>query len=327
MSLYNKTITLTEHELDFYRGVLASERKFFDSGLFTNRVLNADFKDIIKKIPDNFVDLLIFDPPYNLNKNFNSVEYKQKSDEDYEEWFQEQLVLIERIIKPTGSIYICCDWKTSPLIYNVAKKYFIPQNRITWEREKGRGAKSNWKNCIEDIWYFTKSTDYYFNLEAVKIHRKVIAPYKNEAGEPKDWVITERGNVRVTHPSNFWSDISVPFWSMPENTEHPTQKPEKLLAKLILASSREGEIVFDPFLGSGTTCVTAKKLGRNFFGIELDERFAAVSLKRLDLAENNKNIQGFTNGIFWERNSGLKDIKPPENKKSRESHESLFDNI
>ncbi|MBE2281180.1 MAG: site-specific DNA-methyltransferase, partial [Ignavibacteriaceae bacterium] len=227
----------------------------------------------------------------------------------------------------TGSIYICCDWKTSPLIYNVAKKYFIPQNRITWEREKGRGAKSNWKNCIEDIWYFTKSTDYYFNLEAVKIHRKVIAPYKNDKGEPKDWVVTENGNVRVTHPSNFWSDISVPFWSMPENTEHPTQKPEKLIAKLILASSREGEIVFDPFLGSGTTCVTSKKLGRNYFGIELDERFAAISLKRLDLAENNKNIQGFTNGIFWERNSVLKDIKPPENKKTGESQASLFDDI
>lgn len=93
--------------------------------------------------------------------------------------------------------------------------------------------------------------------------RRVIAPYRLN-GNPKDWHESETGNFRDTAPSNFWDDISVPFWSMPENTDHPTQKPEKLIAKLVLASSEKGDLVFDPFLGSGTTSVVAKKLGRHY---------------------------------------------------------------
>ncbi len=90
---------------------------------------------------------------------------------------------------------------------------------------------------------------------------------------------------------------------MPENTDHPTQKPEKLLAKIILASSNDGDIVLDPFLGSGTTSVTAKKLKRNFIGIESDEYFCCLAEKRLLLAESDTSIQGYDNGVFWERNS------------------------
>ena len=85
---------------------------------------------------------------------------------------------------------------------------------------------------------------------------------------------------------------------MPENTNHPTQKPEKLIAKLILASSNSGDVVFDPFLGSGTTAVTAKKLGRRFIGIEREKEYAALALRRLELAETNPAIQGYENGCF-----------------------------
>ena len=90
---------------------------------------------------------------------------------------------------------------------------------------------------------------------------------------------------------------------MPENTPHPTQKPEKLLAKIILASSNPGDIVFDPFLGSGSTAVTAKKLGRNYVGIELSEEYACYALKRLEMAEEDSRIQGYHDGVFYERNS------------------------
>lgn len=84
-------------------------------------------------------------------------------------------------------------------------------------------------------------------MEDVKLKRRVIAPYRREDGSPKDWDKQEQGNYRLTHPSNLWTDLTVPFWSMPENTDHPTQKPEKLLAKIILASSNPGELVLDPF--------------------------------------------------------------------------------
>ena len=108
----------------------------------------------------------------------------------------------------------------------------------------------------------------------------------------------------MTHPSNFWDDISIPYWSMPENTDHPTQKPEKLLAKLILASSQPGDLVFDPFLGSGTTAVVAKKLGRKYCGIELNSQYCCWALARLDRADQDAKIQGYSDGVFWERNSG-----------------------
>ena len=201
----------------------------------------------------------------------------------------------------TASIYICGDWRSSAAIQRVGEKYFIPQNRITWEREKGRGAKSNWKNCSEDIWFFTVSDDYYFNVDAVMLKRHVIAPYTKSNGEPKDWTETENGRFRVTHPSNLWTDLTVPYWSMPENTDHPTQKPEKLLAKIVLASSREGDLVFDPFNGSGTTTVVAKKLGRHYLGVEIDETYCCLAQKRL--ASRDRTIQGYVDGVFWERNA------------------------
>ena len=90
---------------------------------------------------------------------------------------------------------------------------------------------------------------------------------------------------------------------MPENTAHPTQKPEKLIAKLILASSDPGSTVLDPFLGSGTTSVTAKKLGRHYIGIEENEQYCVWTEKRLEMADNDTSIQGYTDGVFWERNT------------------------
>lgn len=136
------------------------------------------------------------------------------------------------------------------------------------------------------------------------MRRRVLAPYIDADGSPKDWVETANGIFRDTHPSNLWTDITIPFWAMPENTSHPAQKSEKLLAKLILASSKAGDIVFDPFAGSGTTCVVAKKLGRRFVGIESDMEFCLVAAKRLALADKDGRIQGFEDGVFWERNSG-----------------------
>ena len=117
----------------------------------------------------------------------------------------------------------------------------------------------------------------------------------------------------MTHPSNIWTDITIPYWSMAENTDHPTQKPEKLIAKLILASSNEGDVVFDPFLGSGTSSVVAKKLNRHFVGIEIDRTYVATAEYRLELAESDNSIQGYFDGVFWERNT-LKYQKKPKKK-------------
>ena len=269
-----------------------------------NSVVHGNAFDILPKLPSAGVDLLFADPPYNLTKSFGKESFKGRSPDEYEAWLDSWLSLCAPLLKPTASVYICGDWRSSSAIQRVGSRYFKLQNRITWEREKGRGAKRNWKNTAEDIWFFTVSDDFTFNIDDVKIRRKVLAPY-TEKGVPKDWNAGTDGNFRDTHPSNIWTDISVPFWSMPENTDHPTQKPEKLLAKIILASTNPGDLILDPFAGSGTTAVAAKKLGRDFIAIESDEQYCLLAQKRLELAEIDSSIQGFGDGVFWERNSKI----------------------
>jgi site-specific DNA-methyltransferase (adenine-specific) len=300
---FNRTLCISDEEIKRFAKLLVKIDKPIGAEKISGKIIHQDIFKAVNFLPDEFVDLLFVDPPYNLRKKFNNSVFKEMELPAYELWLNSWLKEMNRILKPDASIYICGDWKSSPAIYNIASKYFIVQNRITWEREKGRGSKHNWKNCSEDIWFFTKSDKFTFNIDDIKIKRKVLAPYKTDKGKPKDWENDGDDSYRVTHPSNIWTDITVPFWSMPENTDHPTQKPEKLLAKIILASSNPGDLVFDPFLGSGTTAVTAKKLGRNFSGIEIDELFCCLTAKRLELAEKDKSIQGFDDGIFWERNT------------------------
>lgn len=299
----NRTLTLTESELESFSKNIVKLNNCKSVEDVKNKTICADLYNSFNYLPEEFVDLLIIDPPYNLNRKFNELKFASMSLENYTEYLDEWLSKLVKMLKPTATIYICGDWKTSTSIHLVGSKYFKVRNRITWERDKGRGASKNWKNNSEDIWYFTMSDRFTFNLDSVKMKRQVIAPYKNENNEPKDWEQTSEGNFRVTHPSNLWNDISIPFWSMPENTDHPTQKPEKLIAKLILASSNEGDFVFDPFLGSGTTSVVAKKLKRNYSGIELDNHYCCLAEKRLSLVDNDTNIQGYFDGFFWERNT------------------------
>ena len=299
----NKTInTSLEDGEKYIAQCIAVNEHVDDIQNIINKTINGDSFYVLTLLPQESVDLIIADPPYNLTKSFNGTTFAKRSSDSYEAYTRSWMSLASRILKPSGSIYICCDWETSLIIGNVVKDFFKIQNRITWQREKGRGAKSNWKNGMEDIWFATKSDTYTFNLEAVKIRRKVIAPYRVE-GKPKDWDETCSGNYRDTCPSNFWDDITIPFWSMPENTAHPTQKPEKLIAKIILASSNPGDIILDPFLGSGTTSVVAKKLGRHYIGIEAEKIYCVWAEQRLEMAETDKKIQGYTNGVFWERNT------------------------
>lgn len=309
----NRTVELSGDEIKTYRENLIFPGGDTDLKNYRNKIICGDAFQILEKLPRRSFDLLFADPPYNLTKNFGENSFRQISLDDYEIWLDSWLSQTVDCLKPTASAYICGDWRSSSAIQRIGMKYFKLQNRITWEREKGRGARKNWKNAAEDIWFFTVSDEYVFNLENVKTKRRVMAPY-TENGAPKDWEKSENGSFRVTHPSNLWTDLTVPFWSMPENTEHPTQKPEKLLAKIILASTQENDLILDPFLGSGTTAVAAKKLGRDFVGIERDEKYCLLAEKRLNLAEQDKTIQGFVDGVFWERNSQINKAKLKQDK-------------
>lgn len=299
----NQTLTIEDEEKQMLLSDAISLQSNSTQSEIERKIINQDIFSCIDFLPDNFIDLLVIDPPYNLSKKFGNSKFTRKSESEYLEWLESWVPKLKRCLKQDASLYVCCDWQSSKPVQSVLEKYFTIRNRITWEREKGRGAKSNWKNCSEDIWFCTMSNDYYFDVETVKLKKKVIAPYRHSSGKPKDWEETSGNNYRLTHPSNLWTDISIPFWSMPENTDHPTQKPEKLIAKLILASSEEGDFIFDPFVGSGTTCVAAEKLGRRFSGIEAEQEYCAMTIKRLAIAKTDNSIQGYHDEHFWERNS------------------------
>jgi site-specific DNA-methyltransferase (adenine-specific) len=299
----NRTVTLSADEQATYRQSLLHLGGSTQPCDLLDRVLHGDLFDVLSHLPTGFVDLMVIDPPYNLTKRYNGTTFQQRDDDAYLDWVRRWFEGLVRLLKPTATVYVCAEWRTSPMIYTALREHFTIRNRITWEREKGRGSDSNWKNNSEDIWFATVGSDYTFNVDEVKLKRRVLAPYRGANGAPKDWQDGSDGRFRLTYPSNLWTDLSVPFWSMPENTDHPTQKPEKLVAKLLLASSNPGDVVFDPFLGSGTTAVVAKKLTRRFVGVEIDEMYACLALKRLALADEVQSIQGYRDGVFWERNS------------------------
>jgi site-specific DNA-methyltransferase (adenine-specific) len=320
----NQTIQLTEKENLFFSNALLNLKGRSQIALseIVNTTINNNLFDVIHVLPKQFADLIIIDPPYNLTKDFHGFYFKTSSENHYLDYLCSWFSDVVSLLKPNGSLYLCGDWKSTAQLQQVMNENLQVINRITWQREKGRGALSNWKNGMEDIWFGVKDLkNYYFNVEAVKQKKRVVAPYKQD-GKPKDWEETRDGNFRLTYPSNFWDDISIPYWSMPENTDHPTQKPEKLIAKLILASCPEAGMVFDPFLGSGTTSVVAKKLNRNYCGVEMNSKYACWAEKRLQMAESNKSIQGYNDGVFWERNSLQ---KQQAQKRRQKSLNKLFD--
>lgn len=302
----NRTLICTDEEVERY--TLKCPPLSAPAALenLENRVFCQDSLEMTSFLPNHFVDLLILDPPYNLTKKYHGFSFHAQKNASYEAWFTEMLQRLLPCLKETATVYVCSDWRTSTLIFPVLDELFYVRNRITWEREKGRGARRNWKNNVEDIWFCTVGKKYFFDVEKVKLNRRVLAPYRKSDGTPKDWHDSATGKFRLTHPSNLWTDMTVPFWSMPENTDHPTQKPEKLIARLLLASSQNGDWILDPFVGSGTTAVVARKLGRRFCAVEQNPQYVAWTMKRLELAEKNDSIQGYSEGVFYERN-----VRPP----------------
>lgn len=294
-SAKNKTLNLSEEQERKYLALCPKKYVSDDC------VIKGDCMEIMWDIPHSSVDLMIVDPPYNMYKKFGSEEFSRQTMAEYEKYTRSWIERALPLLKKTASVYVCCDWFSGITIGAALADYFVLRNRITWQREKGRGALKNWKNGMEDVWFASVGDDYYFDVNAVKQRKKVIAPYRKD-GVPKDWQEENGEKFRYTFPSNFWDDVTVPYWSMPENTPHPTQKPEKLLAKIILASSRPGDLVFDPFGGSGSTAVTAKKLGRRYLTIEKDEKYCAMAAYRLEKADSDKSVSGMKEGVFLPRN-------------------------
>ena len=273
-SIRNKTITISDKEKPTLLRQLCFNGDIKRNGVILDTVISAHADEVLNGIDDDSISLVFIDPPYLSKSNHSAPEYRR--------WLEELLFMTYDKMKNNASIYICQDWYGSSIVEEaILNADFTIQNRITWVRNKGRGALRNWKSTHEDIWFATKTDDYKFNLSSVLVKKDVKAPYRDR-GVPKDWGIIDGKPLRLTMPSNMWTDMCVPFWSMPENTEHPHQKPEKLLERIIKASSDKGDTVLDFFAGSGTTGVVAKRLGRHFILIEKDTSWCCIAQKRIN---------------------------------------------
>lgn len=146
----NKTIDISIDEGKEYldKCIVVDDKTGVDTIL--DKTIIGDMYTVIPFLPEKFVDLLIVDPPYNLNKNFHGKKFKKMPDVEYEEYVDSWIQMLIPLLKDEASVYVCCDWQSSLIIGNVLKKYLYVQNRITWQREKGRGSISNWKNGMDE---------------------------------------------------------------------------------------------------------------------------------------------------------------------------------
>lgn len=231
----------------------------------TNYLKTGDAIEEMRKLSDQSIDLIATDPPYNLKKNYgNSIDHKEW--DDYEKFTEEWLDEAIRILKPNGSIYSFMGVRfISRLFEMMVSKGLLFNGWIVWHYTQGMGRKKGFSPRHEDILYFTKSNNFTFNLDDVRIPQKFFR---------------KRNNMDGANPGDVWQFSHV-HYSHPDRQEHPTQKPTAVMERIIRASSNPGDIVLDPFVGSGTTCVVSKALGRKWIGFDLNPEYVEMSRRRI----------------------------------------------
>lgn len=248
-------------------------------------------------IADASVDLIFADPPYNIGKVFNGTRDRWPSDEAYLTWCYTWLDLCIKKLKPTGCMYLMAATQNMPFLDIFVRKHLTPVARIVWHYDSsGVQAKKTFGSLYEPILYAVKDKqNYAFNGDSILIEARTGATRKLiDYRKPKP----RQYNTHKV-PGNVWFFPRVRY-RMPEYEEHPSQKPESLMERIIRASSNEGDVVLDPFAGTFTTCVVAKRLRRRSIGIEIDERYVGIGLRRLDIVPSHRS-----------------DLTPPPNKNFR----------
>ena len=247
-----------------------------------NQIYNEDFFDGIGKIENNSVDLIIADPPYGLGKDYGNDSDKIDA-EKYQQWSESWLALALPKLKRTGSLYIFLTWRFSPEVFCYLKKKMIMLNEIIWDRKVPSmgGSTRRFSSVHDTIGFFAKTKDYYFDIDSVRI------PYDAE---------TKKARSRSIFVGHKWLEVGYnpkDVWSISrlhrihsERADHPTQKPLEVIDRMILASCPPNGLVFDPFMGSGTTAVSAKRNGRNYVGFELNPAYCQIAEQRLAMPCN-----------------------------------------
>lgn len=231
-------------------------------------IKNGDALELFKNFKDNSIDLIVADPPYNLNKDYGNNS-DTKSFEEYikftEDWTREA----KRVLKPTGTIYVFMGFRFISYLYQILEKSqkLNFNNWICWYYTQGIGKKKGFSPRHDDILMFTKTDKFTFNLDSIRVPQKF---YRSV------------NNMRGANPGDVW-EFSHVHYCQENRQNHPTQKPEGLIERMVLASSNEGDIVLDPFSGSGTTLRVCQQLNRKGIGFELNPGYVLMTEERLQI--------------------------------------------
>ncbi|MCL4427820.1 MAG: adenine-specific DNA-methyltransferase [Deltaproteobacteria bacterium] len=255
-----------------------SDLKYFGNG--DHAIIMGDAIVALNTIEDNSIDLIFADPPYNIGKNFNGYKDKWSKDEDYLNWCYKWLELCVKKLKSNGSFYVMTSTQFMPYFDIYLRDKIKILSRIVWYYDSsGVQAKKYYGSLYEPILFCVKDEDNYtFNAKNILVEAKTGA---------KRRLIDYRKNPPQVYnaekvPGNVW-EFSRVRYRMDEYEEHPTQKPIALLERIIKASSNRNYLILDPFSGTFTTSFVAKQLGRRSIGIELQEDYVKIGLRRLEI--------------------------------------------
>lgn len=242
-----------------------------------NRVFNENAIAGIAKIPDGVLDLVVTDPPYCLGKDYGNDSDKLDP-EAYLEWSKQWIDAVIPKLKHNGSLYVFVTWRYSPEIFCYLKKKLTMLNEIIWDRKVPSmgGSTRRFSSVHDTIGFFAKSKDYYFDIDSIRI------PYDAETKKARSRsIFVGKKWLEVGYnPKDVWA-VSRLHAIHSERVEHPTQKPLELIERMIKASCPVDGIVFDPFMGSGTTAVAANRLSRKFIGFEINPEYCNLIQQRL----------------------------------------------
>ena len=222
--------------------------------------------ELLKTLETESIDLIVADPPYNLGKDYGN-NHDLKGFEEYILFTREWLSEAKRVLKPEGSIYVFMGVRFISYLYDIMDrdlKLFF-NSWIVWHYTQGMGKTKGFSPRHDDILVFNKGKNFTFNLDDIRVPQKF---YR------------ERNNMRGANPGDVWQFSHV-HYSNPNRQNHPTQKPEGIIERIVLASSNKGDIVLDPFSGSGTTLRVCQQLGRKAIGFELNPEYVAMTEQRL----------------------------------------------
>ncbi len=255
------------------------------SEVFQNATAAIHFGDAIDvlntSVADGSVDLIFADPPYNIGKRFGDSLDRWPSDDAYADWCYEWIDLCLKKLKPSGSIYLMTSTQAMPHLDLYLRKRVTILSRIVWHYDSsGVQARRYYGSMYEPILFGVKDADHYvFNADDIRVEARTGATRK--LIDYRKAVPTQYNTTKV--PGNVWFFPRVRY-RMDEYEEHPSQKPEALMERIIRASSRPGDVVLDPFSGTFTTCAVAQKLGRRSIGIEREPAYIEIGLRRLGMA-------------------------------------------